>query len=1187
MDREKFYILVGVCATSFLLLYVLWPSHAVEFSYSKHDYRPSPQSIPAIPQFEERSLELGVHAIHRESYEYLTGLDQTLGGGACVLDFNNDGWFDLLVIGGTGQVQNYGKSAWWSRSQSLYLFRNDKGLRFTDVTYQAGFGDIEKGMGCAAGDLNNDGLTDVVVTSIGKNHIIQNEGGGVFRDVTELSGVSGEYWSTSAVIADFDRDGLQDVYITNYIDYEKGGRRFEHNAGFETLVSGDFNPSLFDPVPSQLYRNTGDMRFSDESVVAGVSDSSGRGLAAQWADVNNDSWPDLLVTNHTASPNRLFLNDQNGGFNDASDTVGLSSVSAGQASAVADFNQDGVPDFFISAGSGYPPALAIKDPATNNFSDWLWRLGLGNHFSVNSSGWGVVAQDFNNDGLLDVFVNNGLTIPDTDSPSVSQGQPNTLWLGRGKSYYSVDGVLGTASGRGLVSMDYDNDGDLDLILINNNDPVEFWVNQGNSNHWLGVVLKSDQGGMGEPATIELHTEGKVYRKASGAQSTFLSQSEPRTLFGLGESEDVKELVVRWQDGTVRSFRNLKPDRYVTVSKSGSLDSLGISGASLQEPYRFEALQPEFLSSYGKWLASTFESDSQQQELLALYKSFSQEVRGAILDGLKKHSTPEVLPFIQMALNSNHEDDVLAGLELAERSESELTVRWLLPLLSGSAPESVKCRAAAVFEHFFREEEAAVRRKKKAVSPLVRLLGEQEPANVVVCALRALAESEHYRALEPAIELTRSGNAVIRLEAARTLGLLRERAALAPLEEMLAAKDITPALRASVLVATSRLGVDPLSKGLLSPRNFHKSPERQRDFLETVRELRASRHGGITFNYAHLQEALRQFLEMATLSADVAVLELATETILEFRNREADKQLESLIENHESMAPEILGFAFGSGLLTDSSRFTDRLMAMPLAARNSVLSRAGVLGLNIPLQDFPSSSATDNASLEFVIRALDFQHSSAFIQTTLQSAMSTEVKNDSIKRLALEQCKRLRAQKLDVPDHLVGSQNSEIRALALRCLAIQQGSVPRERLSARIRTIVTSPASTVHEITEAARVIADLRAKDIRLLSMELIQEADMRPEFLRQMVEVLIAKESPATPIIIRELMLHDDASVRRAALENGYSALSGPAKKKLSLSMMTNRNEPVGNRVIAADYLLQDDPEAALAAMTVTQGQE
>jgi len=1187
MNREKFYILLSVCATSFLLLYAVWPSSMASFSYSKHDQYSSPLNVPDVPMFEERSLELGVQAIHRESYEYLSGLDQTLGGGACVLDFDNDGWFDLLVVAGSGQVQNYGKNAWWSRSQSLYLFRNNKGAEFVDVTQQAGFGDIAKGMGCAVGDLNNNGLVDVVITSIGQNYLFKNKGDGVFRDVTASSGFSGEFWSTSVVIADYDRDGLQDIYITNYVDYEKGGRRFEHNAGFDALVSGDFNPALFDPVPNELYRNTGEMTFSEESTIAGVSDGSGRGLSAQWADVNGDDWPDLLVINHSASPNRLFVNDQNGGFDDVSGGGGVSSVSAGQASTIADFNQDGTSDFFISAASGYAPALAIRQPAANKFSDKLWRLGLGNHSSVNSSGWGVVVQDFNNDGLLDVFVNNGLTTPDTDSPSLPQGQPNDLWFGQINGSFSSGTSLGIASGRGLVSLDYDNDGDLDLVSVNNNDPVEFWVNQGNNNNWFGLIVKPDPGAFVEPVAIEVRTAEKVQRKVSGAQSTFLSQSDPRTLFGLGNNDEIEELVLRWQDGTKQSFRNIEANRYVVVNKNGQLDTFSSSEASSPEQYLFDVLEPEFLPRYGKWLASNYESQTQRKEILALYKASDQKVRIAILSGIKKRRTPELLPFLQLALESSDENEVMAGLQLAGLIESEFSVRWLLPLLSGAASENVKCRVAAVFEHFFREEEAAVHRKFRAVSPLVRVLESGESGQTIVCTLRALAESEHYRALEPTAKLTRSGNLVVREEAVRTLGLLRERAAIAPLNEMLSTQRLAPSTLAVVFVAMTRLGVDPLSQGMLSAADWRDSPERQRNFLKTVLELRASGTAGIAFDARRLQGELQAFLEMGPLPRDVATVELAAKTILAFRNREADRKLEVLMASHEELAPEILAFAFGSKLLTDLNRFTDRLMNMPVATRNAVLGSAGVLGLDIPLQEPPSSNPAGEASLEFVIRALDYRHSRSFIQDMLQSAISTEIKNDSLQRLALKQCRRLRAQNMEIPEPVLRSQDAEIRVLALRCLKVQQGSAPRENLFTSIRSIAESPDSTAIEFAEAARAITELTSRDARFLSLELIQSGDARPELLKQMVLALVAQQSPAAPIIIRELTTYDEASVRRAAIEFGYPVLPSALKSRLSKQVAMNSNEQLGIRVIAAEYLLRDDPEAAFAAMTLTQRQE
>jgi len=1188
MNREKFYISVGLLALSLAMTWVIWPSSSPDFAYSTHNYNPPPGASLVIPEFRERSLELGLDASHRESYEYLNGLEQTLGGGACVLDFNNDGWFDLFIVAGSGQVQTYGKSAWWSQGKSLYLFKNQEGRAFEDVTPDSGLPHVEKGMGCAAGDLDNDGFVDVFVTSAGENRILKNTGTGTFQDVTDSSGISGEGWSTSAVIADFDQDGLQDIYVTNYIDFEKGGRRFESNSGFERLVPGDLNPALFDPIPNRLYRNMGGMAFSDETEVAGVADSSGRGLSVQSLDADADGWQDLLIVNHSGSPNRLYINDQAGGFRDVSDGFGVSSVSAGQASTVADFNHDGFSDVFVSADQGYLPALAIRKPDSLRFIDELWSAGLGLHSSVNSSGWGAIAQDFNNDGTIDVFVNNGLIVPDADSPSISQGQPNHLWYRRADGQFSVGEAPGQLSGRGAVSLDYNNDGDLDLLLINNNDPVELWENQGTGNHWLGVSVHGGASARSDFALIEVHTAEGVYRKISGAQSTFLSQSDPRTVFGLGSTASVEQVVVQWNDGTVRSVESPQVDQYLVIHKNGQVEHLDYSKVLPGTSYNFQKLHPDFLPHYARWLASSVPSSEKHKELLALYKSSDPAVRKSLLQEMEEVSGPAVLPILQLALESDRAEEIMAGLGLAERLESERSIKWLLPLLSDSAPDEIRCKTASVFEHFFREEEAVVHRKMQAVTHLVRILENEQSEFVLSCSLRALAESEHYRALGPTIELARTGPIPIRENAVKTLGMLRERAALPALEEILLAEEVSPSLRAKALVAMFRLGVDPFRQGFASSEFRHDSPTRQRDFLKTIGELRANGDAGLVIDYGLIQLKLQEFLEKTPLSADSETIQLAAETIAQFRNPGAVSQLNMLISDNREARQLILASAMRGKLLREADSLIDHLMKLPVGERNRLLERSETFGLAISDEEIAVSESLSSEQFEFLLTILDFSHPVSQVRRALNLALSKNEKRASIQYIALKQCSRLGVQGLNIPDSLLYSRNDEERSLALDCLSRQKMPESVQKRMAVIRDIATNPTSRLSERYAAVRAITSLRPRDMTQISLELVSDAQSEEEFLVLLATSLAEQQDlKAAPIMIRALLSQGSSLVRSSAIQAGLKVLAEPLKSQLLAQVMTNKDEARDNRIKAAGYLLTVNPEEVLAVMMNNQGLE
>ncbi|HFD12644.1 MAG TPA: VCBS repeat-containing protein, partial [Crenotrichaceae bacterium] len=295
------------------------------------DYSPSHfqfySNISKKPVFSDITAYAGLVVSHMQGGEKITNLTETLGAGACVLDFDNDGWLDIFFITGSGQTRYYGRREWWQQGHSNVLYKNNGNGQFVDVTKRAGLENTVWGMGCASADFDNDGDADLFVTSYGSNIFYENRNGR-FVDISPLAGIKGEAWSTSVVVADYNKDGLLDIYVVNYLDFKNGAKTYEKTSGFQRMLPVSFDARVYDGQANQLYLNKGKLKFEDVTSNAGVANVGGRGLAAQWVDLNRDSYPDLIVSNDAGLPNAVFLNKYGETFINASLEYPLNSAEA-------------------------------------------------------------------------------------------------------------------------------------------------------------------------------------------------------------------------------------------------------------------------------------------------------------------------------------------------------------------------------------------------------------------------------------------------------------------------------------------------------------------------------------------------------------------------------------------------------------------------------------------------------------------------------------------------------------------------------------------------------------------------------------------------------------------------------------------------------------------------------------------
>jgi len=533
----------------------------------------------AEPIFVESAATTGLVFTHVNGATGNYYLPEVMGAGVALFDYDNDGDLDVfLVQGGTIGATGAGESA------TSRLFRNDlvvapdgrRTVHFTDVTASAGAGVRGYGMGAAVGDYDNDGYLDLFVTSFGATTLLHNNGDGTFTDVTKQAGLSDTAWSTSAAFIDYDRDGNLDLFVAHYVDFTPAANKLCN----DPVGTRDYcTPKTYRPVPARLFRNDGHGHFVDVTVAAGISKAYGAGLGVAVGDYNGDGWPDLYVAND-GTANQLWINQRNGTFVDQGLISGTALNPAGNPEgsmgiASGDFDLDGDEDLFVTNIAGETSALYVND-GHGNFEDARARTGLA-ALTAAFTGFGTDWIDYDNDGWPDLFVANGAV----NIVEALRGQPSPYRMRNqlfhnlaGRRFEETSAAAGPAFaraeiGRGAAFGDIDNDGDVDIVVTNNDGPVRLLLNQvGTKNHWLQVRLDQRPGnrfGIGAWVGVERPGNPTLWRRVR-TDGSYLSASDVRVHFGLGSSSAITAIVVQWPDGRRERWTGIAADRLVTLRR---------------------------------------------------------------------------------------------------------------------------------------------------------------------------------------------------------------------------------------------------------------------------------------------------------------------------------------------------------------------------------------------------------------------------------------------------------------------------------------------------------------------------------------------------------------------------------------------------------------------------------------------
>jgi hypothetical protein len=498
-------------------------------------------------------------------------LPETLGSGCAFLDYDNDGWQDILLVNGMDWPGHK------RQKSTLRLYRNNRNGSFTDVTRAAGLELEMYGMGVAVGDYNNDGFPDIFISCVGQSRLFRNNGDGKFTDVTRAAGLQGrQAFSTSALWFDYDRDGLLDLFVCNYVRWSP-----EHDVfcSLDGSHKSYCTPEAYRGDTCWLFHNRGDGTFEDVTATSGVFDSSSKSLGVAMFDYDQDGWPDLLVANDT-QPNKLYRNLRNGKFKDLAVEAGLAFSSEGKARAgmgvdTGDIDNSGRPQIAITNFDNEMIGLyrAISNTAYDDISQ---SAGIGAP-SKSTLGFGCAFLDVNLDGFLDLAVANG-HIDETVRNirgNVGYAQPPHLFLNNGTGTFrdvaaeAGGGFEKSKVGRGLAYGDFDRDGDLDLLMTTNNGPAYLFRNDQTAGYrsirFRLIGTKSNRDAIG--AHVRIFYNGQSQSRIVRGGSSYLSQSELPVTFGVAKLDKIDRVTIDWPSGQSEEYKNLATARAYDCTES--------------------------------------------------------------------------------------------------------------------------------------------------------------------------------------------------------------------------------------------------------------------------------------------------------------------------------------------------------------------------------------------------------------------------------------------------------------------------------------------------------------------------------------------------------------------------------------------------------------------------------------------
>ena len=551
-------------------------AHSQTPKTAAHAASPTAQAEQVPGNFIDVANKSGIHFLHQAPHTSRKYLIETMGSGVALFDCDNDGRLDLYLVNGApftdptpkGFIPQKTGPEYWNR-----LYHQKADGTFEDITEKSGLSGVGYGMGVAVADYDNDGNEDVFVTSYGGNRLYHNNGNCTFTDVTDKAGVGGSGWSTSATWVDLDNDGRLDLVVARYVTWDwEDVYCGEHREGYR----GYCHPDVFQPITMLVYHNDGNGHFTEVSHKLGL-DKPAKALGLAIADYDRDGRIDLFVANDSM-PEFLFHQKTDGTFEEVGLETGVAVNSEGETYAgmgvdFADYDNDGAPDAVVTDLALQRYAL-YRNNGDSTFDYTTQTSGLGEITHLHS-GWSLRFIDYDNDGWKDLLIAQGhdLDTIEKSFPQLRYREPMMLLRNTGKKFVDVSKVSGEVFqdawvGRGMAIGDLDNDGRIDAVVSTNGGPAHVLLNRTvTTNHWITLRLtghKSNRDGIG--AVVKLTTPHGSQWATVTTSGGYLSASDPRVHFGMGDSVVATNIEIRWPSGVIQTLSNVKGDRQIEVDE---------------------------------------------------------------------------------------------------------------------------------------------------------------------------------------------------------------------------------------------------------------------------------------------------------------------------------------------------------------------------------------------------------------------------------------------------------------------------------------------------------------------------------------------------------------------------------------------------------------------------------------------
>lgn len=660
----------------------------------------------SLLQLSDSAMERGIQHKHIQRSKKISGLHDSLGAGVCALDFNQDGWIDLFFVGGQGQHRNYGRDAWWAKKVGHRLYRNNGNGFFDDVSTDTLPALNMNGMACHAADLDRDGDMDLVVSGFKQSYLLINDN----HAFKPLKLNVDNHWITSIAIADFDNNGLPDLHLSGFLQYDHTAKLLETQSGFTTGTPAAFQPQNFNGERNFFLFNQGNLQFVEQSQAWQAIEPDSRSLFTSILDANKDTKPDLLTSNAKGSVSALLLNQ---GDHFIKDNNGLD-IPKNSINHTTLLNDDDQLSYFFTKETGQLPVM-LK-PYHHTIEDRSW-ISLKQHNDIaNLNQINSLNIDIDSDGENDVFLANGFFTPDKDSYNRTTGQSNTLLLNKGNYFTPVQTLSIKRSSRGVITADINNDGGLDIIVSNNNDGPELYLNPTPPDNWLGLLLSTPE----TIQRIEVITDQRTLIRNKPSTS-FLSSHDPRFVVALRKNEHVQRVDIIHYYGKSQQITSPPLKRYF-----GS-------------PVAQNIPRPTPLT-YGMARWQLIAEKINPHQMLQSFNLWNTEQQLAFLQDIKLYDTHQRLLGVVMHASKMDVDSlVLQSIDIFKAWENELTFTQFSTLLHSENP-TISCAVADSYKHFYQQEEAMTETKWQMLPLLLQEMTRRPNA----CYLDAVAFSRAFR-----------------------------------------------------------------------------------------------------------------------------------------------------------------------------------------------------------------------------------------------------------------------------------------------------------------------------------------------------------------------------------------------------------------------------------------------------------